>query len=305
LWEGSQSGSLPGRPPPWRTGGQKDRPATGSTQKRKMIKFLKGVRVLEYAVLFNGDQTGCLLADLGADVIKMEAPTVGDWMEIAPAQTSRWARRTARRTWRTIAICTPAGARVRRDTDPGVVGGQRSEQKLRVGPVAVFRPGHACRMACTGTSASADQRGEFEGARTDRPSPIGEIPPDGEEPLGPGVDPRSQPHAGMEIRPDGDRALLNESLIDPRALDADRHSGGAQDLRPADARTLEQQRDLIAPVETTSCRLAVSSRRVGGRAVAHARPPPSSRPSAQSATWLPRHACTAFSSDSPSSPPPR
>jgi hypothetical protein len=161
-----------------------------------MIKFLKGVRVLEYAVLFNRDQTGCLLADLGADVIKMEAPTVGDWMEIAPAQTSRWARRTARRTWRTIAICTPAGARVRRDTDPGVVGGQRSEQKLRVGPVAVFRPSHACRMACTGTSASADQRGEFEGARTDRPSPIGEIPPDGEEPLGPGVAPRSHPMPG-------------------------------------------------------------------------------------------------------------
>ena len=45
-----------------------------------MIELLKGVRVVECAVLFNGDQTGRHLADLGADVIKVEAPGVGDYL---------------------------------------------------------------------------------------------------------------------------------------------------------------------------------------------------------------------------------
>ena len=45
-----------------------------------MIELLKGVRVIECAVLFNGDQTGRHLADLGADVIKVEAPGVGDYL---------------------------------------------------------------------------------------------------------------------------------------------------------------------------------------------------------------------------------
>jgi len=35
---------------------------------------------VECAVLFNGDQTGRLLGDLGADVIKVEAPGVGDYL---------------------------------------------------------------------------------------------------------------------------------------------------------------------------------------------------------------------------------
>ena len=45
-----------------------------------MIRLLDGVRVLECAVLFNGDQTGRILADLGADVIKVESPGVGDYL---------------------------------------------------------------------------------------------------------------------------------------------------------------------------------------------------------------------------------
>ncbi len=45
-----------------------------------MIELLKGVRVIECAVLFNGDQTGRLLGDMGADVIKVEAPGVGDYL---------------------------------------------------------------------------------------------------------------------------------------------------------------------------------------------------------------------------------
>ena len=45
-----------------------------------MIELLKGVRVIECAVLFNGDQTGRLLGDMGADVVKVEAPGVGDYL---------------------------------------------------------------------------------------------------------------------------------------------------------------------------------------------------------------------------------
>ena len=45
-----------------------------------MIKLLEGVRVVECAVLFNGDQTGRILGDLGAEVIKVEAPGVGDYL---------------------------------------------------------------------------------------------------------------------------------------------------------------------------------------------------------------------------------
>jgi formyl-CoA transferase len=45
-----------------------------------LIELLRGVRVLECAVLFNGDQTGRLLGDLGADVIKVESPGIGDYL---------------------------------------------------------------------------------------------------------------------------------------------------------------------------------------------------------------------------------
>ena len=45
-----------------------------------MSKLLEGVRVLESAVLFNGDSLGALLGDLGADVIKIESPGMGDYL---------------------------------------------------------------------------------------------------------------------------------------------------------------------------------------------------------------------------------
>jgi formyl-CoA transferase len=45
-----------------------------------MIELLGGVRVLECAVLFNGDHTGRLLGDMGADVIKIESPGTGDYL---------------------------------------------------------------------------------------------------------------------------------------------------------------------------------------------------------------------------------
>jgi len=45
-----------------------------------MTGLLQGVRVLEVAVLFNGDLVGQHLGDLGADVIKIEAPGRGDYL---------------------------------------------------------------------------------------------------------------------------------------------------------------------------------------------------------------------------------
>jgi len=55
-----------------------------------MINLLKGVKVLECAVLVQGGHTGRLLADLGADVVKVEAPKVGDYLrEIGGVLTPR------------------------------------------------------------------------------------------------------------------------------------------------------------------------------------------------------------------------
>jgi crotonobetainyl-CoA:carnitine CoA-transferase CaiB-like acyl-CoA transferase len=42
--------------------------------------LLAGVRVLEVAVLFNGDLVGQHLGDLGADVVKVESPAGGDYL---------------------------------------------------------------------------------------------------------------------------------------------------------------------------------------------------------------------------------
>lgn len=45
-----------------------------------MSNLLSGVRVVESAILLNGDTLGMHLADLGADVIKVEAPEGGDYL---------------------------------------------------------------------------------------------------------------------------------------------------------------------------------------------------------------------------------
>jgi crotonobetainyl-CoA:carnitine CoA-transferase CaiB-like acyl-CoA transferase len=45
-----------------------------------MSELLGGVRVIESAMLFNGDTVGAHLGDLGADVIKVEGPPVGDYL---------------------------------------------------------------------------------------------------------------------------------------------------------------------------------------------------------------------------------
>lgn len=45
-----------------------------------MRSLLAGVRVIESATLFNGDSVGMYFGDLGADVVKVEAPPVGDYL---------------------------------------------------------------------------------------------------------------------------------------------------------------------------------------------------------------------------------
>ncbi|WP_248310266.1 CoA transferase [Bosea sp. 117] len=51
-----------------------------STQHPSLPKPLAGLRVLEFAQIAAGPFTGCLLADLGADVVKVERPDGGDGM---------------------------------------------------------------------------------------------------------------------------------------------------------------------------------------------------------------------------------
>jgi crotonobetainyl-CoA:carnitine CoA-transferase CaiB-like acyl-CoA transferase len=45
-----------------------------------MSELLRGIRALEFAVLLNGGTVGTLLGDLGADVIKIESPFLGDYI---------------------------------------------------------------------------------------------------------------------------------------------------------------------------------------------------------------------------------
>lgn len=56
-----------------------------------MSELLRGVRVVELAVLLNGDTVGMRLADMGADVIKVEAPPSGDYIrDINGVLAPRW-----------------------------------------------------------------------------------------------------------------------------------------------------------------------------------------------------------------------
>ena len=43
-----------------------------------MARVLQGVRVLEFGTFITGPYAGMLLADLGADVVKIEQPGGGD-----------------------------------------------------------------------------------------------------------------------------------------------------------------------------------------------------------------------------------
>ena len=43
-----------------------------------MLKILEGIRVIDQGTYITGQATGMLLADLGAEVIKVEQPETGD-----------------------------------------------------------------------------------------------------------------------------------------------------------------------------------------------------------------------------------
>jgi crotonobetainyl-CoA:carnitine CoA-transferase CaiB-like acyl-CoA transferase len=47
-----------------------------------MTKLLSGFRIIESSMLLNGAATGMMLADLGADVIKIESPFLGDYLRV-------------------------------------------------------------------------------------------------------------------------------------------------------------------------------------------------------------------------------
>src|SRR3954453_17826788 len=75
-----------------------------------MSGLLDGIRVLEVAVLFNGDIVGQHLGDLGADVIKIESPGRGDYLrdmlgQIVPHQSP--AHLQGNRNKRTVTLDVP------------------------------------------------------------------------------------------------------------------------------------------------------------------------------------------------------
>ena len=82
-----------------------------------MSDLLAGVRVVECAVLFNGDSLGMLLADLGADVIKVEGPPHGDYLrdmlgQIVPHHSPAHLQVNKNKRSVTVDLRVPAGREV-------------------------------------------------------------------------------------------------------------------------------------------------------------------------------------------------
>ncbi|WP_433190074.1 CaiB/BaiF CoA transferase family protein [Actinoallomurus sp. CA-150999] len=63
--------------------------------------LLSGYRVVEVSMLLNGASTAMMLADLGADVIKLESPRLGDYLRI---DETRYLHQQANRNKRSIAV---------------------------------------------------------------------------------------------------------------------------------------------------------------------------------------------------------
>ncbi len=76
-----------------------------------MTGLLDGYRVVEVSMLLNGATTSMLLADLGADVVKIESPRLGDYLRI---DETRYLNEQANRNKRSIALdlATPGGQQV-------------------------------------------------------------------------------------------------------------------------------------------------------------------------------------------------
>jgi formyl-CoA transferase len=73
--------------------------------------LLDGYRVVEVSMLLNGATTSMMLADLGADVIKIESPRLADYLRI---DETRYLHQQANRNKRGIAVdlATPGGQEV-------------------------------------------------------------------------------------------------------------------------------------------------------------------------------------------------
>ena len=56
-------------------------PVDGAIRER-LGKLLSGYRIIESSMLLNGAATGMMLVDLGADVIKIESPFLGDYLRL-------------------------------------------------------------------------------------------------------------------------------------------------------------------------------------------------------------------------------
>jgi crotonobetainyl-CoA:carnitine CoA-transferase CaiB-like acyl-CoA transferase len=81
---------------------------------RQMLDLLKGVRVLEFGILLNGDHLGMLLSDLGAEVIKVEEPGTGDYLRdmlgvITPGHSVAHIQVNKNKKSVTINVRTPEG----------------------------------------------------------------------------------------------------------------------------------------------------------------------------------------------------
>ncbi len=81
-----------------------------------MFDLLKGVRVLEFGILLNGDHLGMLLSDLGAEVIKVEEPGTGDYLrdmlgQITPHHSPAHLQVNKNKKSVTINVRTEAGKR--------------------------------------------------------------------------------------------------------------------------------------------------------------------------------------------------
>jgi crotonobetainyl-CoA:carnitine CoA-transferase CaiB-like acyl-CoA transferase len=79
-----------------------------------MLDLLKGVRVLEFGILLNGDHLGMLLSDLGAEVIKVEEPGTGDYLRdmlgvITPGHSVAHLQVNKNKKSVTINVRTPEG----------------------------------------------------------------------------------------------------------------------------------------------------------------------------------------------------
>ena len=82
-----------------------------------MTGLLDGIRVLEVAVLFNGDVVGQHLGDLGAEVIKIESPGRGDYLrdmlgQIVPHQSPAHLQVNRNKRSITLDVRTDAGREV-------------------------------------------------------------------------------------------------------------------------------------------------------------------------------------------------